>query len=152
MAGSFNGSFEHTIDSKGRLSIPARFREVLYGKGDNRVMITNFFVEDLRFLDVYPVDEWLRMQEELKKKAKFDRRMIVFETFYIGNAAECAVDNQGRILIPANLRRYANLKKNVVMTGVIEKFRIWDKDAHQRVVSEAEEKLDAEFLNGLLNS
>lgn len=113
-------------------------------------MITNFFVEDLRFLDVYPVDEWLRMQEDLKKKAKFDRRMIVFETFYVGNAAECMVDKQGRILIPANLRQYANLKKNVVMTGVIEKFRIWDKEAHQRVVAEAEEKLDSEFLNGLL--
>jgi MraZ protein len=150
MSSTFNGSFEHTIDPKGRLSIPARFREALYGKGDDRIMITNFFVEDLRFLDVYPVDEWLRMQEDLRKKAKFDRRMIVFETFYVGNAAECMVDKQGRILIPANLRQYANLKKTVVMTGVIEKFRIWDKEAHQRVVAEAEEKLDSEFLNGLL--
>jgi MraZ protein len=150
MSSAFTGAYEHTIDSKGRLSIPAKFREVLYGKGDDRVMITNFFVEGLRYLDVYPMDAWQRLQEDLQKQSKFDRRMVVFETYYFGNASECTVDKQGRILIPPNLRQYANLKKSVVMTGVTEKFRIWDKESHQRVLTEAEEKLDADFLNGLL--
>ena len=150
MISAFTGAYEHTIDSKGRLSIPAKFREVLYGKGDDRVMITNFFIEELRYLDVYPMDAWQRLQEDVQKKSKFDRRMIVFTTYYIGNASECTVDKQGRILIPPNLRQYANLKKRVVMTGVTEKFRIWDKESHQKVLMEAEEKLDADFLNGLL--
>jgi MraZ protein len=150
MSSVFTGAYQHNIDSKGRLSIPAKFREVLYGKGDDRVMLTNFFVEGLRCLDAYPMEEWVRLQEDLKKKPRFDRRMIVFETFYFGNASECVVDKQGRILIPPNLRQYANLRKAVVMTGVTEKFRIWEKEAHQKLLAEAEETLDPQFMNGLV--
>ena len=63
----FRGSFEHTVDGKGRLSIPAKFREVLLGKGDDRIMITNFTVGGVRCLDVYPMDEWLRFEEEIRR-------------------------------------------------------------------------------------
>lgn len=67
------GSFEHTLDAKGRLSIPAKFREVLLGKGDDRIVITNFVVDVARCLDVYPLDEWLRFEEEIRK----NRSLIV---------------------------------------------------------------------------
>ena len=147
----FRGSFEHTVDNKGRLSIPAKFREVLLGKGDDRIVITNFVVEQARCLDVYPFDEWVRFEDEVRKKPRFDRRIIAFQNYYLGGASECAVDKQGRILIPPLLREYAGLKRDVVLVSVLDKFRVWDKEAWKKVFAEAEEKLmqDPDFLGDL---
>jgi MraZ protein len=147
----FRGSFEHTLDAKGRLSIPAKFREVLLGKSDDRIVITNFTVESIRCLDVYPIDEWLRLEEEIRKKPKFERRMVSFQNYYLGGASECAVDNQGRILIPPLLRTYANLKRDVVLVSALDKFRVWDKEAWKKVFTDAEGKLmqDPDFLGDL---
>ena len=147
----FRGCFEHTVDIKGRLSIPAKFREVLLGKGDDRIVITNFVVEQARCLDVYPFDEWVRFEDEVRKKPRFDRRIIAFQNYYLGGASECAVDKQGRILIPPLLREYAGLKRDVVLVSVLDKFRVWDKEAWKKVFAEAEEKLmqDPDFLGDL---
>ncbi len=147
----FRGSFEHTLDNKGRLSIPAKFREVLLGKGDDRIVITNFVVEQARCLDVYPFDEWVRFEDEVRKKPRFDRRIIAFQNYYLGGASECAVDKQGRILIPPLLREYAGLKRDVVLVSVLDKFRVWDKETWKKVFAEAEEKLmqDPDFLGDL---
>ena len=144
----FRGTHEHTIDSKGRLSIPSKFREVLLGKGDERLVITNFVIDSRRCLDVYPLDEWLHFEEEIKKKPKFDRRMMMFQNYYLGGACECAVDKQGRILIPPLLRQYVNLKRDVVLVAALEKFRVWDKETWKKVFAEAEDKLmqDPDFL------
>ena len=106
----FRGSFEHTLDGKGRLSIPMKFREVLLGKSDERIVITNFVVDGMKCLDVYPLDEWSRLEEEIRKKPKFDRKMLMFQNYYLGGASECVVDKQGRILIPPLLRKYAELR------------------------------------------
>ena len=102
----FRGSFEHTLDGKGRLSIPVKFREVLIGKSDERIVITNFVVDGTKCLDVYPLDEWSRLEEEIRRKPKFDRKMLMFQNYYLGGASECVVDKQGRILIPPLLRKY----------------------------------------------
>jgi MraZ protein len=119
----FRGSFEHTVDSKGRLSIPSKFREVLLGKGDDRLVITNFTVGGQRCLDVYPLDEWLQLEEEIRKKPKFDPAMLLFQNYYIGGASECALDREGRVLIPPLLRQHANLKRDVVLVSALEKAR-----------------------------
>jgi MraZ protein len=147
----FRGRYEHTVDSKGRLSIPSRFREVLLGKGDERLVITNFVIDSIRCLDVYPLDEWLRLEEEIKARPKFDRRMMMFQNFYLGAACECIVDKQGRILIPPVLRQYANLRRDVTLVSALDKFRVWDKEAWEKVFAEAEEKLmqDPDFLGEL---
>ncbi|SRR5712692_2758547 len=147
----FRGSFEHTLDTKGRLSIPSKFREVLLGKGDDRIIISNFVLEGTRCLDVYPLDEWVRFEEEIRKKPKFDRRMVSFQNYYLGGASECVVDKQGRILIPPLLRQYASLKRDVVWVSALDKFRVWDQEAWKKVFAEAEEKLmqDPDFLGDL---
>ena len=137
----FRGRYEHTVDTKGRLSIPAKYREVLLGKGDERLIITNFVVAAKRCLDVYPLDEWLALEEAVREKPKFDARMVRFQTYYLGGATECAVDPHGRILIPPTLRKYADLKRDVMLVSAGEKFRIWDKDAWDAVFAEAEEQL-----------
>ncbi len=147
----FRGRYEHTVDSKGRLSIPVKFREVLLGKGDERLVLTNFVIDSMRCLDVYPIDEWVRFEEEIKRKPKFDRRMVMFQNYYLANACECEVDKQGRVLIPPLLRQYANLKHDVVLVAALEKFRVCDKEAWKKIFAEAEEKLmqDPDFLGDL---
>lgn len=147
----FRGSFEHTIDGKGRLSIPSKFRDVLVGKGDERIVITNFVVDGMRCLDVYPIDEWLRFEEEIRKKPKFERRMVMFQNYYLGGACECALDKQGRILIPPALRKYGDLKRDVVLVSALEKFRVWDRELWKKIFAEAEDKLmqDPDFLSDL---
>ncbi|MBI4524089.1 MAG: division/cell wall cluster transcriptional repressor MraZ [Deltaproteobacteria bacterium] len=135
----FRGSFEHTIDLKGRLSVPSKFREVLLGKGDDRIIITNFVVDGTHCLDVYPIDEWVRLEEEIRKKPKFERRMVLFQNYYLGGASECLVDKQGRILIPPRLRQYANLKRDVVVVSALDKFRVWDREAWKKIHTEAEQ-------------
>ena len=83
----FHGSYEHTIDPKGRISIPSKFRDVLVGKGDDRIMVTNFIVDGMRCLDVYPMDEWIKFEEEVRKRPKFDSRMVLFQNYYLGAPA-----------------------------------------------------------------
>ena len=147
----FRGSFEHTLDGKGRLSIPVKFREVLLGKSDERIVITNFVVDGMKCLDVYPLDEWSRLEDEIRRKPKFDRKMLMFQNYYLGGASECVVDKQGRILIPPLLRKYAELKRDVVLVSALEKFRVWDLEAWKKIFSDAEEKLmqDPDFLGDL---
>ena len=147
----FRGSFEHSIDLKGRLSIPASFRDELTGEHKNRLMVTNFAIEGKKCLDVYPVDEWSRMLEEVRKKPKFDQRMLMFQNYYLGAARECELDAHGRILIPPGLRKYANLRREVVLVSALEKFRVWDQEMWNQVFADAEEKLlhDPDFLSEL---
>ncbi|MEX0806391.1 MAG: division/cell wall cluster transcriptional repressor MraZ [Deltaproteobacteria bacterium] len=147
----FRGSFEHTLDGKGRLSIPSKFRDVLLGKGDERIIMTNFVFEGMRCLDVYPIDEWLRLEEAIGKRPKFDRRMVMFQNFYLGGACECVLDKQGRILIPPQLRKYADLKRDVVLVSALEKFRVWDQEIWKQIFADAEDKLmqDPDFLGEL---
>ena len=77
--------------------------------------------------------------------------MLMFQNYYLGGASECVVDKQGRILIPPLLRKYAELKRDVVLVSALEKFRVWDLDAWKKIFSDAEEKLmqDPDFLGDL---
>jgi MraZ protein len=147
----FRGNVEYTLDAKGRLSIPSKLRELLLGKGDERLVITNFTVGGSRCLDVYPIDEWIHLEEEIRKKPSFDSRMVVLQNYYLGGASECVVDKQGRILIPPSLREYANLKRDVVLVSALGKFRVWDRETWKKVFAEAEDKLmqDPDLLGGL---
>ena len=135
----FRGKFEHTIDDKGRISVPARFREVLQASNDDRVVITNFIISSARCLDVYPHAAWVRLEEQLREKPQFDQRVMRFQNFYFANAHECELDKQGRILLAPSLREYAALKKDAVFTSALDKFRIWDKEQWDRVFGEAEQ-------------
>ena len=137
----FRGSFEHTIDEKGRVSIPSKFREILVGRNDARLIVTKFILDSFRCLDVYPYAEWEHFEEELSKKPRFDPNFLKLETFYLSNAQECSVDKQGRILIPPILRDYAGLGKDVMFAAALEKFRIWNTATWQKFNEESEKDL-----------
>jgi MraZ protein len=137
----FRGKFEHTIDDKGRISVPARFREVLQASNDDRVVITNFIISATRCLDVYPHAAWIRLEEQLREKPQFNQQVMRFQNFYFANAHECVLDKQGRVLLAPTLREYAGLKRDVVFTSALDKFRIWDKEQWDRVFGEAEQSI-----------
>lgn len=135
----FRGKFEHSIDDKGRVSVPARFREHLQAMNDDRVVITNFMVASVRCLDVYPHAAWVQLEERLRTKPQFDPRILRFQNYYFANAHDCLLDKQGRILLPPSLREYAGLDKEVVFTSALEKFRIWSREKWSQVFGEAEQ-------------
>jgi MraZ protein len=139
----FRGTFEHTIDDKGRVSVPAKFRDALGAAGDDRVVLTNFFVDALRCLDVYPHAAWVQLEERLRARPQFNAKMMRFQNYYFAGAHECQLDKQGRILLPPTLRDYAALKRDVTLTAAGEKFRIWDREAWAKVFADAEQELMA---------
>ncbi len=137
----FRGTFEHTIDEKGRVAVPMRYREVLQGLNDDRLVITNFFFGNARCLDIYPIDQWAKLEASLESKPQFDQRMLWFQQYYISAAQEGVVDKQGRVLMPPGLREYAALSKDVVFTPAFTKFRLWSRDTWRQVHGEAERGL-----------
>lgn len=135
----FRGTFEHTVDDKGRVSVPARFRSYLEEMNDNRVVVTNFQIDGFPCLDVYPYAAWSQLEDQLRSKPQFDPRVLKFITYYVASAHDCELDKQGRILLPATLREYAGLKREVVFASAIDKFRIWDRDNWRKVHAAAAE-------------
>jgi MraZ protein len=134
----FRGRFEHTIDSKGRISIPAKFRELLAEKYDERVMITNFD----RCLVAYPYEEWRSMEEKISSLSMVKKEAKAFQRFFVSAAVECPIDKLGRILIPPTLRSYAQLEKEVVFAGMVKKFEIWSKERFLAEIQKAEENFE----------
>jgi MraZ protein len=120
----FRGRFEHIVDSKGRVSIPARFRELLAEKYDDRLILTNFD----RCLVAYPYEEWRVLEERVGSLSMVKKEVKAFQRFFISGATECPIDKLGRILVPPTLRDYAQLGRNVVFAGMLRKFEIWSKE------------------------
>lgn len=146
----FSGRFDHAIDDKGRVSIPVRFREELERDGHDRLYITNFIVENQRCLEVYPPNEWTRLQEQIRQKTRFDPQLRAFELFYIGGAHEVLVDRQGRLLVPPKLREFAALDRDVTFSALTDHFQLWDKAVLEQVLKATEQRFqDPEFFQKL---
>ncbi len=120
------GTYSHSLDPKGRLIIPARLREEL---GDDFIITKNLDY----CLAVYPKEAWERFIQKIEELPKISsepaRRL---RRFYFGNSMTMEVDKQGRILIPAGLRDYASLTKDVVLVGVDDHAEIWDAETWNR--------------------
>lgn len=126
------GEYEHTIDEKGRLIIPARFREELGLK----FVVTRGLD---RCLFVYPLTEWARLVEEKLQALPLGKTEArAFVRTLMSGATECELDKQGRIMLPANLRSYAGLEKDVVVIGVSARAEIWAKAEWEKYSSAAE--------------
>lgn len=117
----FMGEYSHTIDAKGRLIIPSRFREEL---GDNFVVTKG--LDGCLF--AYTNEEWKHFEEKLQAIPVSNQKGRRFARYFLAGATLCEVDKQGRILIPANLRAAAGLEKDVVLAGVGDRVEIWDKN------------------------
>lgn len=143
----FSGRFDHSIDEKGRVSIPVRFREVLQREGHDRLYITNFKEYGQPCLEAYLPNEWENVIGKFVNKRMLDPNVQLFETFYIGGAHEVPVDKQGRVLIPPKLRDFARLGHEVTFSAKHNRFQLWDKATLEQVLKAAEEQLsNPEFL------
>lgn len=133
----FRGIYEHTIDPKGRLSIPSKFREILASNYDERVIVTNFD----NCLWAYPVREWKVVEDKVAALPQFKPEVKALQRFFISAASECSLDPNGRIIVPPPLRRYASLENDVVIVGTTNRFEIWAKEKWQKVFEQAERDL-----------
>ena len=137
----FSGRFDHSIDEKGRVSIPAKFRDALQRENHDRLYITNFPYDGEQCLALYPPSQWDTLIAQLRTKPRFDPSVQTFETFFIGGAHEVPVDRQGRILIPTNLRKFAHLDRDVTFSARQDHFQLWDKKILEKVLKANEEKI-----------
>lgn len=117
----FMGEYNHTIDAKGRLIVPAKFREAL---GDEFVVTRG--LDDCLF--VFPNEGWKVFEEKLSTLPVANKNARRFARFFLSGAATVELDKQGRILIPATLREYGALEKEVVFIGVANRVEIWSKE------------------------
>lgn len=120
----FRGSSTHTLDVKGRMIIPSRFRDVIRANGGEAVMITRMD----QSLFAYALGEWGKIENRILALAEKSDAMRRFRRVFIGGAFECGCDKQGRVLIPPSLREYAQLEKEIVLVGVLDHFEIWARD------------------------
>jgi MraZ protein len=139
----FRGSSFHTIDSKGRIIIPARFRDAIKAGGGDGVMVTRLD----KALFVYTFDQWGRVESKILSISETSESMRRFRRVFIGGASDCNCDKQGRILIPPVLRQYAEFDKEVVLVGQIVHFEIWSKENYEREVMQMEEDMKKEAVS-----
>ncbi len=121
----FRGRFYHTIDPKGRLSIPSKFRDAVEKEyGEKRLVV----VPNDHCLEVHPFKEWERIEAKVKALPQMDRDVQQFNRLYVSRAVDAAFDGQGRIQIPPDYRERAGLQKDVVLVGGVLTFEIWNKE------------------------
>ena len=124
MSDKFRGTFPHTIDSKGRLSVPTKFREVLKERGGLQLIITRGTHVDC--LSCFPMDRWREVEDAADNIPSIEER-DAFIRHFVSPAQDCAVDKMGRVLIPVPLREEARLDREVMVVGALGKFEIWDR-------------------------
>ena len=139
----FRGRYEYSVDPKGRISIPSRFREVLSTQYDDRLIITNFD----QCLWAYPVTEWQTIETKVASLPQFREEVKALQRVFVSAATECPVDKQGRLLIPPTLRDYAGLEKEIVMVGMTKRIEIWSKARWETEFNKAQEKISSQAIN-----
>ena len=136
----FRGSSNHTIDTKGRIIIPTRFRDMIKAGGEEGVVISRMD----ECLKAYPYNAWTEIEKKILSLSVKSDAMRRFRRVFIGGASECTVDKQGRVLIPPTLRTYAKLEKEIVLVGVLDHFEIWSRDKWDTENSRLDEDLKKE--------
>lgn len=138
---SFRGNFTHSLDPKGRISLPSEFRKVLSDIEEEAVVLTNYISDGARCLEGFGLKAWKDFEAKLREKSRFSSKLQKLENFYLSRASECPIDGSGRILIPAYLRTYAGIERDVTFTSSIHGFRVWDARVWTTIFSEAESAL-----------
>jgi MraZ protein len=119
----FRGRYQHTIDPKGRLSVPAKFRDVLAQYEGTLIVVPNE-----NALEVHPLEEWERLESRISEKSQFDPEVRKVGRLYISRAKDVALDGAGRILLPPDSRQQSGLNKEVTLVGPGRRFfEVWDR-------------------------
>lgn len=118
----FIGEYQHNIDSKGRLAVPAKFRDELKGG----LVITRGILDKCLF--VYTLEEWEKIASKLSQMPISQKNSLAFNRLMFSGAMDLQIDSQGRILLPEYLRKYAELSKETVVAGLFNRLEVWDKN------------------------
>ena len=129
------GEYLHKMDSKGRLIIPAKFREEL---GDNFVATRG--LDNCLF--IFPMDEWEQLSKKIANTPVTNKNARFFARFFISGATESTLDKQGRINIPTNLKEYAELEKEIVVIGLTNRIELWAKENWDQFLQTTEDSTD----------
>jgi MraZ protein len=129
------GEYLHKMDSKGRLIIPAKFREEL---GDNFVATRG--LDNCLF--IFPMDEWEQLSKKIANTPVTNKNARFFARFFISGATESTLDKQGRINIPTNLKEYAELEKEIVVIGLTNRIELWAKENWDQFLETTEDSTD----------
>ncbi|MDX8044921.1 division/cell wall cluster transcriptional repressor MraZ [Gracilibacillus sp. S3-1-1] len=139
----FMGEYQHNIDTKGRIIVPSKFRDNL---GEQFVVTRGLD----QCLFAYPMDEWRQLEEKLKKLPLTKKDARAFTRFFFSGAVECELDKQGRINIPAPLRKYAGIEKECAVIGVSNRVEFWAEDKWNDFVDVSEESF-AEIAENMMD-
>jgi MraZ protein len=120
----FRGVTALTVDSKGRLAMPARYREVLQVRANGKLVIT---ADSALCLLIYAAPDWEPIQQRLMSLSSFNSRTRDLQRLLVGNASDVEMDGAGRILVPPPLRKFAGLEKDVALIGQGGRFELWDE-------------------------
>ena len=127
----FSGVFQHSIDAKGRTSLPSRFRELLAAQGAEKLFVTTDLIDPC--LIAFAPAQWQKLAEKVASLSMFDPRTRLLSRAFIAPAQECPVDKLGRILIPPTLREHAHLVEEITWAGTVERIEIWSPAAWAQV-------------------
>ena len=127
----FRGRYQHTVDPKGRLSVPAKFRDVLAQYDGNLVVVPNE-----HSLEVHPLEEWQKIESRLREQSMFNPEVRAFSRLYVSRAKDVGLDSAGRMLLPPDSRQEAGLQRDVTLVGGgLAWFEVWDRrrfEEHER--------------------
>lgn len=137
----FKGQAEYSVDSKGRVAIPAKMRNAMNPEAKGSFTVTRGF-EECIFL--YPLDRWLEMESEIGSLSTYDREARAFTRRIMMWADEVTLDGQGRISLPKPLTEFASIGERALILGAYDRIEIWDPDTFERYLNE--EKADYETL------
>lgn len=130
----FRGVTQLSLDSKGRLAIPARYRDELLSNCAGNIVIT---ADPSKCLLIYPQPAWEPIEKKLNGLSSFNPQIRSLQRLIIGNASDVEMDSSGRILVNTPLRQFAELEKDVVLAGQGEKFELWDIDKWNQEIEAA---------------
>jgi MraZ protein len=129
----FRGQFTHSVDAKGRISLPARFRDLITGSSDPRIVVTPAIFDAC--LHVYPIKAWEEFEAKVNELPSLDRHAVRFRRLYVSAAVECELDGSGRLLVPQELRAHAKLDKDALWAGMGQKLELWSKPEWDRAIA-----------------
>jgi MraZ protein len=132
----FRGQFTYSIDNKGRISIPAKLRRQVSPESNDTFIITR---GTAMCIDIYPLDEWQKFEEKLLKLNSFDPVEAKFIRMISQFASDDTMDSQSRILIPQSLIKFAQIEKDVLILGALQKIEVWNPKLYEEYINKAGE-------------
>lgn len=150
MAG-FKGKYEHSVDDKGRVSLPSKIRKNLAPEAMDSFVVTRGYESSL---DLYPMDTWNQFEEQLRNQLNVHREedRLYIRTLMMW-AQEVVLDKQSRIMIPSELMEFADITSNIVIVGALEKIELWSpehfRQYHERNAEQSYEAVAARVMGGV---